>query len=245
MMAILAPIFILIVLLIVYLTIAAISIAFATTATSVKTVSQLSTSRAIKVFIFFVGGLGFAYSWFTLGPVPKGDWFDRAFEWGVKFSLPCMAGSITMMAAALSLKFYAWLINKGYIQAKRSHSRLYLVIGLGALAGLCTLIAIEKIYYKISARPPPIMLSFDGEPTHCVWKDTTIRDRRNWSASRPIKSIRLSRGQKIRLDPRVRLTTESFTVRFGVETNGETKIYYGNSTDFRLLDFRVDQNCQW
>ncbi|MBO9424721.1 hypothetical protein J7444_08310 [Labrenzia sp. R4_1] len=219
------------------------TVALAAVAASMSAVSTSTEHRVFKASILLIGTVAFFYVWQDID-LSKEKGIEALFSYSLKLAVCLAASAAVFVCSATALRLTAFVLKKKPDLAHKTNQALYGALLAGAILGFSTIWLTEYIYVKATEPGPPIMLYFDGEPTHCVRANTSLRSKyrpRNLAD----RQINLKRGQKVRLEPRVRLTLESFTVRFGVQLNGETKIYLGQSTDFRLLNHRVDEECQW
>ncbi len=242
-MIIILPIILALVLFVLVFAFGALSVALAATTAAMNSVGKSRASLLIKLLVIAAGIYAFAHVWDQLGPI-KDKRFEYIFAVSLKISISLFASAIVLIASALALRITAFVINRARVTPRRVPFIMFGSMTVGILLGFYALNGIETAWNWMNREEPPILLSLTGEPTHCVWRDTNIRDQYG-QQGRSIGYIKLDRGQKIRLDPDVMLNADSFTVRFAVEQDGQLKKYYGQSTDFRRLDSRVDADCQW
>lgn len=219
------------------------TMAIAATTAAMSSVARSRASLLMKFLVIFGAIAAFAYTWGKIGPINEKR-FELFLTISLKTSLSLMSSVIVLVAAALCLRIAVFITAR--VRLASPHELIVMfgsavagvAIGFGALNG------IENTWIWATEEDAPILLSITGEPTHCVWRDTSIRDQHSRQSS-SVEYIHLKRGQRIRLDPDILLDRDTFTVRFAVQQGANRKVYYGQSTDFRRLDNNVDPDCQW
>lgn len=238
-MMIIFPLVLAIMMLVAVIAVGAVMLSLSSTAIALNAVGSVTASRTIRLLIFAGGCLGFLYGWTALGPVTH-DGAEGLFEWMIKITIGLLSLSIVLGAAALALRVMQGLKQR---RALGKAANPYAVAIGGMMIGVIALVAIEESYYRWTADPPPILLSLDGEPTHCVWRSVRLYENRADAQHFPDRyAMRLNPGDRVRLDPDVVLTHDRFSVKFRV-SQSETDIdVHGRSTDFRSLR-HVDDAC--